>query len=54
MSESTDTIASRVKKRTVVKSRPGRVGGTEHKKKVEEREKQMELRKRRKKMKIEC
>ena len=50
----TDSIASRVKKRTVIKARPGRVGGTEHKKLVEQRRREVELRKKRKNMKIEC
>jgi len=50
----TDSIASRVKKRTEIKARPGRVGGTEHKKLVEQRRREVELRKKRKNMKIEC
>jgi len=50
----TDSIASRIKKRVKEAARQGRVGGTEHKKLVEQRKKEMEKRKKRKKMKIEC
>ena len=50
----TDSIAGRIKRRTLIKARIGRVGGTEHKKKVEQRKKALELKKKRKKMKIEC
>jgi len=50
----TDSIAGRIKKRVEVAARHGRVGGTEHKKLVEQRKKDMEKRKKRKKMKIEC
>lgn len=49
-----DSIASRVKDRSKIKARPGRVGGEEHRKLVLQRKKEYELRKRRKKMKIEC
>lgn len=50
----TDTIASRIKQRELIKARPGRVGGAEHKKLVLQRKRAMELRKRRKNKKIEC
>ena len=46
MNDSTDNIASRVKRRTQIKERPGRVGGTEHKKKVILRKKLIEQKKR--------
>lgn len=46
MSDSTDSIASRVKRRTKIKERPGRVGGTEHKKKVLLRKKLIEQKRR--------
>lgn len=49
-----DSIAGRIKKRVEVAARSGRVGGTEHKKLVEQRKKDMEKRKKRKNMKIEC
>ena len=51
MSDSTDSIASRVKQRTKIKERPGRVGGTEHKKKVLLRKKLIEQKKKYSKMK---
>jgi hypothetical protein len=35
----TDTIAGRIKRRTLDNARIGRVGGTEHKKKVEKEKK---------------
>lgn len=50
----TDSIAGRIKKRVKEKARHGRVGGTEHKKLVEQRKKEVEKRKKRKNMKIEC
>ena len=50
----TNSIASRVKLRASEKARPGRVGGTEHKKLVMLRKKEVELRKRRRKSSIEC
>ena len=49
-----DTIASRIKKRVKEEARCGRVGGTEHKKLVEQRKREVELKKKKKKMKIEC
>ncbi len=49
-----DSIASRVKKRVKDAARPGRVGGTEHKKLVEQRKKDMEKRKKWKKTKFQC
>jgi hypothetical protein len=49
-----NSIANRIKQRTREKARPGRVGGTEHKKKVSIRIKEMEQRKKRGKRKIEC
>ena len=42
-----NSIASRIKRRTREKARPGRVGGTEHKKKVSIRIKEMDQRKKR-------
>jgi Skp family chaperone for outer membrane proteins len=45
MSDSTNSIADRVKQRTQIKERTGRVGGSEHKKKIELRKKQVERRK---------
>jgi hypothetical protein len=54
MSDTEDTIVSRIKKRVECAARKGRVGGTEHKKRIEERKKEMEKRKKQKKMKIEC
>jgi|TARA_B110000008_G_scaffold166135_1_gene166266 hypothetical protein len=55
MSETkTDTIASRIKQRTQVKARPGRVGGTEHKKLILLRRKQVMERQNAKKRNIEC
>ena len=50
----TESRESRVKKRTENKARPGRGGGTKHKKLVEQRRREVELRKKRKNMKIEC
>jgi len=52
--KNTDTIASRVKDRSIVKARPGRVGGEEHRKLILQRKKEYELRKRRANIKIEC
>ena len=49
-----DSIAGRIKKRVKENERHGRVGGTEHKKLVEKRRKEVEKRKKQKKMKIEC
>jgi hypothetical protein len=49
-----DTIASRIKKRSTKEARSGRVGGTEHKKLVLRRKKEYELRKRRAGKNIEC
>lgn len=49
-----DSIASRIKKRVKEHTRHGRVGGTEHKKLVEKRRKEVEKRKKQKNMKIEC
>ena len=54
MSDTEDTIAGRIKTRVKEDERQGRVGGTEHKKRIEERKKEMEKRKKQKKMKIEC
>lgn len=54
MNESIDSIAGRVKKRTIINARHGRVGGTEHKKLMVQRKKEVELRKKRKNKKIEC
>jgi hypothetical protein len=45
MSDSTDSIASRIKQRAQINERPGRVGGTEHKKKVLLRKKLIEHKK---------
>jgi hypothetical protein len=50
----TDSIANRLKQRVKIKARIGRVGGTEHNKKIILRKKAMELKKRRKNRKIEC
>lgn len=50
----TDSIADRVKKRTEVKARHGRVGGTEHKKLIQQRRREVELRKKKKNAKIDC
>jgi len=53
-SENQDTIASRVKDRSKVKDRPGRVGGEEHRKLVLQRKREHELKKRRSGRNIEC
>ena len=49
-----DTIAGRIKKREKEKTRHGRVGGTEHKKLVAKRKKEVEARKKNKNRKVEC
>ena len=49
-----DSIASRIKKRVKEDARQGRVGGTEHKKLIEKRRKEVEKRKKLKNMKMEC
>ena len=48
------SIASRIKKRVRVAARRGRVGGTEHKKLIEKRRKEVEKRIKQKNMKIKC
>jgi hypothetical protein len=53
MNES-DSIADRIKQRTEVAARKGRVGGTEHKKLVLLRRKQVMEKKNAKNRKIEC
>jgi len=50
----TETIAGRIKRRAHENARSGRVGGTDHQKKIMLRHKEAELRKRRKNRKIEC
>jgi hypothetical protein len=49
-----DSIASRIKERSKIKERTGRVGGEEHRKLILQRKKEYELRKRRANRKIEC
>jgi len=49
-----DSIASRIKNRVEIKARRGRVGGTEHKNLVAKRRKEVEERKKKANMKIEC
>ena len=53
MSES-DTISGSVKQRTIVEARTGRVGGTEHKKLVLLRRKQVIKKQNAKNRKIQC
>jgi|TARA_Y100000389_G_scaffold134150_1_gene131647 hypothetical protein len=53
-SKNQDTIASRVKDRSKVKDRPGRVGGEEHRKLVMRRKREHELKKSRSGRNVEC
>jgi hypothetical protein len=53
-SKNQDTIASRVKDRSRIKDRPGRVGGEEHRKLVLQRKREHDLKKRRSSRNIEC
>jgi len=53
-SKNQDTIASRVKDRSRIKDRPGRVGGEEHRKLVMQRKREQELKKRRSGKNVEC
>mgnify|MGYP006084147853 CR=1 FL=1 len=53
-SKNPDTIASRVKDRSKVKDRPGRVGGEEHRKLVLRRKRECEIRKKNAGRNIEC
>ena len=52
MSDTEDTISSRIKNRVKEAARTGRVGGTEHKKLIAKRRKEVEQRK--KNMKVDC
>ena len=50
----TGTIADRIKQRVKEEARHGRIGGTEHKKLVAKRIKEVEARKKNKNRKVEC